>query len=133
MNRANFFGTLIILVLLATASAQKSSLPEWKTLEPGVQVLRLWESLGPDQPQIAILQLTNEKYEKLESDPKGFLDRYNIFFESVRPGASLKRMLDAPRAYQGMWAVTCFHRESVARLASYPAEIAHTKQPHLKP
>jgi hypothetical protein len=121
MNRKIVFDVAVVLVLLSPASAQKSP-PEWKTLEPGLQVLRLWESIGPDQPQIANLQLSSDKYKELRGDPKGFIDGHNIFYEKVRPGASLTEMLGAAGGYTGGWVVTCFHRESYARCASYPVE-----------
>jgi len=96
--------------------------PEWKTIEPGVRVLRLWESVGPDQPQVAVLQLSSEKYKELRKNVKAFLDSRNIFFESVRPGAKLTEMLRAPNKYAGEWTVAIIHRESKARCAAYPSE-----------
>jgi len=95
--------------------------PEWKTIEPGVRVLRLWDSIGPLQPQVAILQLSSEKYKELRKNVKAFLDSRNIFFESVRPGAKLTQMLKPSKKYAGEWTVAGIHRESVARCASYPS------------
>jgi hypothetical protein len=132
MNRVIVFDVAVVLMLLSPASAQKSQ-PEWKTLEPGLQVLRLWESIGPKQPQIAILQLTSEKYKELKQDPKTFVDGHNIFYEKVRPGASLTEMLEAAEGYAGEWAVSCFHLESYARCSSFPVEPKWPQSQQQKP
>jgi len=132
MNREIVFDVAVVLMLLSPASAQKSQ-PEWKTLQPGLQVLRLGESIGPEKPQIAILQLTSEKYKELQGDPKAFVDGHNIFYERVRPGASLIELLGAAEGYAGAWAVTCFHRESRARCASYPVEPKGSQDQQEKP
>jgi hypothetical protein len=96
--------------------------PEWKAIEPGVRVFRLWESVGPAQPQIAVLQLSSEKYKELRKNVKAFLDSRNIFFESVRPGAKLTQMLEPANKYMAEWTVAIIHRESRARCASFPSE-----------
>ncbi|MGD0507084.1 MAG: hypothetical protein ABSA27_04765 [Terriglobales bacterium] len=123
MNRlpASGFALILVLLLLSPAIAQTSS-PGWKTLKPGIQVLKLWETTGPKQPQIAILQLTSATYKDLQRDAKAFADLYMIFGEHVRTGASLTELLSAPEGYSGDWTVTCFHRESRMRCASYPME-----------
>jgi hypothetical protein len=94
----------------------------WKTIEPGVRLFRLWVTTGPEQPQIAVLQLSSEKYQELRKNVKAFLDSRNIFFESVRPGAALTEMLTPSAEYNGEWIVAIVHRESKARGASYPSE-----------
>jgi hypothetical protein len=123
MNRlpASGFALVLVLLLLSPAKAQTSS-PGWKTLKSGVQVLKLWETTGPKQPQIAIFQLTSEAYKDLHRDPKAFVDGYMIFGERVRPGARLTQLLSAPEGYSGDWMVSCFHRESMMRCGSYPVE-----------
>jgi len=100
----------------------------WKTIEPGVEVLRLWESTGPKQPQIAILQLSNEKYKELKKNVKAFMDSRNIYYEPVRPGAKLVEMLKPPPKYAGTWVVSGPHLESKCRCASYPAEHTELKK-----
>jgi hypothetical protein len=123
MNRlpASGFALVLVLLLLSPAIAQKSS-PGWKTLKPGVQVLRLWEKIGPKQPQIAIFQLSSEAYKDFQQDPKAFVDGYMIFGERVRPGATITELLSAPKGYSGEWTATCFHRVSTVRCGSYPVE-----------
>jgi len=121
MNRLAISTVAVVLMLLSPASAQKSS-PEWKTLKPGVQVLRLWEAIGPEQPQIAIFQLTSETYKELRRDPKAFVDGNKIFPEPVRPEPRLTQILHASEGYAGGWTVTCFHRLSTMRCASFPVE-----------
>jgi hypothetical protein len=95
---------------------------EWKTLKPGVQVLRLWDTIGPEQPQIAILRLTSERYKELQKDLKAFVDSYDIFRETVRPEPRLTELLRARGEYAGEWTVSCFHRASRVHCASFPGE-----------
>lgn len=123
MNRLPILGFALILVLLLRSPAvgQKPS-PDWKTLKPGIQVLKLWETIGPTQPQIALFQLSSEAYKDLQRDPKAFADGYNIFGERVRTGASLTELLSAQEGYSGGWMVACFHRVSNMRCSSYPVE-----------
>jgi hypothetical protein len=123
MNRLPTLGFALVVVLLLRSPAigQKPS-PDWKTLKPGVQVLNLWETIGPTKPQIAIFQLSNEAYKELQRDPKAFVDGYNIFGEPVRTGPSLTELLSAKEGYSGEWTAACFHRVSMMRCSSYPVE-----------
>lgn len=132
MNRLAVSELAVVLILLLPASAQEHS-PEWKTLEPGVQVLRLWETVGPAQPQIAILQLTSEKYKDFRRNPKDFVDGHKVFPEAVRPGARLTQTFGTPKRYTDRWVVTCFHRESYMRCASFPVEVEQRQNQHEKP
>jgi hypothetical protein len=123
MNRlpASGFVLVFVLLLLPPAVAQMSS-PNWETLKPNVQVLKLWDTIGPKQPQIAIFQVNSEAYKDFYRDPKAFVDGYMIFGERVRPKARLTQLFSVPKGYSGGWMVTCFHRESTMRCASYPVE-----------
>ena len=52
---------------------------EYESLGKGIKALRLWESIGPQWPQIAILQLSSEEYKKLLKSPKNYINGLNIF------------------------------------------------------
>lgn len=52
---------------------------EYKTLGKGIKAVRLWESIGPKWPQIAILELSSTEYEKFLKSPKKFLNDLKIF------------------------------------------------------
>jgi len=60
--------------------AQDKGLTGWKTVAD-FKVLRLWEepSLGPKEPQIAIMQLSVERQKELQCDPLTFYKKYDIF------------------------------------------------------
>jgi hypothetical protein len=63
----------------ASVAQDKPSSP-WQTLGKDSKVLKLWETdLGPKVPQIAILQLSEERQKELESDPLKFYDKYDLF------------------------------------------------------
>jgi hypothetical protein len=52
----------------------------WVTLKQGVIVLRLWETIGPEEYHVAILQLSDARYKEFTKDPKQFLIDYDIFY-----------------------------------------------------
>jgi hypothetical protein len=111
--------------------SQMSS-PGWETLKPGVKVLKLWKTTGPEQPQIAIFQVSSEAYKELQQDPKAFVDGYLIFGERVRPKPRVTQLLKVPKGYSGEWTATCFHRVSMMRCASYPVEPQQPNEPPKK-
>ena len=64
-------------------SGQKAQIrpePRWEKLGEGVRVLRLWESsLGPAQPQIAVLEMEKEEYKKFTADATEYLKDHRVF------------------------------------------------------
>lgn len=52
---------------------------DWKTPDKDVKVLKLWETSGPEWPQIAILRLSGSKHRELQANPMEFLKKYKIF------------------------------------------------------
>jgi hypothetical protein len=48
-------------------------------LGKGVLVLRLWESIGPTWPQIAILLLSKEEYKEFLKNPKNYLNGFKVY------------------------------------------------------
>ncbi|MGC1485538.1 MAG: hypothetical protein WA789_17220 [Candidatus Acidiferrum sp.] len=84
--------TLALFSLLLLPTSEKSSAqtaadkqqkempaPEFKKLKDGVQVLRLWESIGPKWPQIAILRLSVDEYGSFRKDPVGYLNDNQVY------------------------------------------------------
>jgi len=53
--------------------------PTWVNLKAGGKVLKLWESIGPVDPQIALLQLSEAQYKVFARDPVKFLNGNRIF------------------------------------------------------
>jgi hypothetical protein len=54
--------------------------PGWVKLADGVEVIRLWEIPPfPKTPEIAILRLSNARYEEFDDDPQGFHEKHKIF------------------------------------------------------
>ena len=73
----------------ATAGKQKAKPAKppakWEQLEPGVKVLKLYASeMGPDWPQIAMVQLNQAKHDEFEKDPLGFVNGHHIFPQNTR-------------------------------------------------
>ena len=97
--------------------------PSWESLAEGVQALRLWETIGPEWPQIAVLQLSSERYKELQQNPKAFVDKHKIFPQAVQPLKGCTELLAPPQGYTGSWTIVPFHRlHSLMRCAAFPAE-----------
>jgi hypothetical protein len=79
----------------------------WTDLKDGVQVIRLWETLdGPKKPEIAIIRIPNELYEKFHDDPEGFHKDYDIFKGLVQKltilhihGGETKRLRESGKSF----------------------------------
>jgi hypothetical protein len=95
---------------------------QWETLPDGTKVLKVWEKLGPDWPQVALFYLTNDLYKELEKDPSTFVNTRKIFPKDVRLHAKLAVAEPAPKSYAGAWVVTCAHHSgSPSAFAAFPA------------
>ena len=84
MKRLLFCAMLVVVFVLmrpAPAFVAPDKTPAtWQALDKDSKVLKLWETeLGPKAPQIALLQLSEERQKELESDPLKFYDKYNLF------------------------------------------------------
>jgi hypothetical protein len=52
----------------------------WETLEPGVRVLKLWNSrLAPGYPQVAILEIEKSKYEAVTRNLTEYFEDHAVF------------------------------------------------------
>ena len=52
---------------------------EYVKLGIGIKVLKLWESIGPKWPQIAVLLLSKGEYKEFHKNPKNYLNGFKIF------------------------------------------------------
>jgi hypothetical protein len=77
--------------------AVKKPLIRWKKVAD-FQALKLWETdLGPQWPQIVILQLSRERQIELQSNPLKFYKKYEIFNPAVSDqtrGYSMLRLVE---------------------------------------
>jgi hypothetical protein len=84
MKRILFGGILTTFLILwqpgSAHLAQEKVSTGWKTVSD-FKVIKLWEepSLGPKEPQIAIMQLSAERQKELQCDPLAFYKKYEIF------------------------------------------------------
>jgi len=78
-------------------SALKKPTIHWKKVAD-FQALKLWETdLGPQSPQIVILQLSRGRQIELQSDPLKFYKKYGIFSPAVSDqtrGYSMLRLIE---------------------------------------
>lgn len=110
-------------VKVSVAPPTEKRAARWETLAEGLQALRLWEAIGPDWPQIAILQLSSERYKELQQNAKAFVDKHKIFHQDVQPLERCTELEAPPPGYSGSWIVAAPHRlMSRMRCAAFPAE-----------
>ena len=74
---------LAALVPSASFAAETGQI-EYATVAPGVKVLRLWETVGPQWPQIAVIELSLEMHREFHQAPMAAFNRYKIFPQPVR-------------------------------------------------
>jgi hypothetical protein len=88
MKRITLPALLVFIVFFSPAnersSAQQAAQKEppatkWMKLGEGVQVLRLWKSVGPKWPQIAILRLSVEEYKDFLEHPVDYLNVHKVY------------------------------------------------------
>jgi hypothetical protein len=103
---------------------------EWETLTDGTKVMKIWEKAGPDWPQMAIFQLSNDQYKEFQKDPSTFMNARKIYPKDVQPHATLTQLVKVPSDYTGGWLIANWHvAPSSATGASYPAEeVSATKK-----
>jgi len=58
---------------------------KWEKLAEGFEVLRVWKEVSPkaNEPEIAILRLTQEKHKQLLASPKEFVNSPQVFDKPV--------------------------------------------------
>ena len=83
MKRILFWSVLVASLMLwqpgPASVAEEKQRTGWKTTDD-FKVLKMWEQPeGPKWPQVALLQLSNEKFKELEKDPLSFYKKYEIF------------------------------------------------------
>ncbi len=109
--------------------AMKKPLIRWKKVED-FQVLKLWETdLGPQSPQIVILQLSKKRQIELQSHPLEFYKKYGIFSPAVSDqtrGYSVLRLVeDKAGSTDPMIVVVVHDQDTYSGFASF--EVAEIK------
>ena len=88
MKRIVTSALLVVCVFLLLPNGRSNAREEeqkktpplgWQKLEEGVQVLKLWESVGPKWPEIAVLRLSKEEYEKFYKEPVEYLNKLKVY------------------------------------------------------
>src|SRR5277367_3004591 len=52
---------------------------KWDFLAKGIHVLKLWDTIGPLSPQIAVLRLSGTEYKKFLKDPTKYFNEHKVF------------------------------------------------------
>ena len=55
---------------------------KWKPFGKGVKVLSLWDTIGPAWPQIVVLQLSKEEYQKFLKHPPDYVNDLKVLGDS---------------------------------------------------
>ncbi|HXY01865.1 MAG TPA: hypothetical protein VEI54_13155 [Candidatus Limnocylindrales bacterium] len=107
---------------------------QWETLQDGTKVLKVWEKMGPDWPQIAVLQLSNDLYKEFNKEPSTFLNTRKIYPKDVQPRGTLAPAMSVPKTYTGSWLLACVHHQTspyaCGGLAADDLSAKLSEQPH---
>lgn len=52
---------------------------EYKVLGKGIKAVKLWESIGPQWPQITVLELSSVEYKEFLKNPRSYLNELKIY------------------------------------------------------
>ena len=101
-------------VQASAAVMKKSEVPAlgWTVLKNGAQVLRLWDSVGPKWPQVAVLRLSEDECETFLKDPKSYVNGFEVFYPPVRavaPAGLMQIERDTSDNRAREWAVVIYH------------------------
>lgn len=126
MRRIAICGLLVFSLLLIGASgflvaqeqtkrAQKEKSPTWTEVAPGV-----WRTeLGTDEPDIAVLRLSDQEYKEFFKDPKKYFNSHHVFPKEVNKAEGAG---DDPPPTGAGWIVVATHVPySTATYVSWPA------------
>jgi hypothetical protein len=67
-----------------TVHAAEGKAAQYEPIAPGIQVLRLWTSVGPEWPQVAVIEVSPERHHEFHADPVQAFNKYKIFPQAVR-------------------------------------------------
>ena len=52
--------------------------PQWIQLQQGIQVLKIWETVGPKWPQVVLFQLSQDEYKKFLQNSEDYVNGLNV-------------------------------------------------------
>lgn len=86
MSRPKSAGLLILYFLLsfgasnssAQEEARKTHVPTWQQLDAGLQILSLWDTVGPKWPQVVVLRLNKTQYKELRKNPVDYINSHHV-------------------------------------------------------
>lgn len=118
-------GTLLFLSLLLMRASGFLSAQEAKPSAPAKQpawtqiASGLWRTeLGPGEPDIAVLRLSDDEYKEFFKDPKGYFNTHHVFPKNVNKA---KAAGDDPPPTQSGWIVVAIHTPySTSHYVSWP-------------
>jgi hypothetical protein len=115
MKPITVVGLVVCVLLIGTVLTRETKLAhaderestEWKQLRPGISVQRLW---GKDEwPQVAVLKVSNDMYQKFTRNPADFINTNKIFPVSVQDPTGANVSAKAPQESGGVWLVVLVH------------------------
>jgi hypothetical protein len=118
MKRITIFGLVVCFFLLpgnsfapgmklARDRGEKST--KWVKAEDGVSYQQLWSD--DEWPQVTVLKLSNDAYEKFRKQPAKFINTYKgkFFPSAVQDPSAAGVTLSAPQEPNGSWLILINH------------------------
>jgi hypothetical protein len=138
MKRKSIFGLAVcFFLLLGTIAAQEMNSRndrtdksgKWVALGAGVSYQRL--SSDGEWPEVAVLRLSNDAYEKFRESPAKFINNYKgrVFSKTVNDPSPAGVTLEAPQEPNGYWFVILSHgHPSISYFGAIPEPVEGSKQ-----
>jgi hypothetical protein len=129
MKRIATIGLLVCVSLMGvvSASAQETKSThadekestKWKQLGPGLSVQKLWSK--HEWPQVAVLKMSDDVYQKFKENPAVFINTNKIFPVAVKDPTGPTVTLKAPQQSGGVWMLILAHgKTSIVYSAAVP-------------
>jgi hypothetical protein len=132
MKPITTIGLVACVLLIGTVLARETKLAHadenqsanWKQLGPGTSVQRLWSK--DEWPQVAVLKISNDMYQKFTRNAADFINTHKIFPVSVQDPTGPNVSAKAPQESGGVWLVILVHgRTSTCYSAAVPEPPEH--------
>lgn len=91
------------------AEEKKPAVLQWENIREGVQVLKLWESVGPRWPEIAILRLSKTEYATFFKNPVNFLNEGKVYPHEYPAKRVVRCRLVSPKTAKSEYVVVLNH------------------------
>lgn len=83
----------------------------WTTISPGLEIVRI-PARNDEEPEFALLKMSNEWYLELKQNPKEFFERHEIFERRLNGVDFVEMPKEVESVVEGNWFVWPIHQKT---------------------